>query len=61
MYSTIGGGDTNTISANYSVIPGGSNNVIEAGADYSFAAGSETKAKHPGSFLWSDWDKDKYE
>jgi hypothetical protein len=53
-YSTIGGGDGNNVqaSAQSSVIPGGSGNVV--GGSESFAAGASAFATNNNSFVWSD-------
>lgn len=48
----IGGGDANTITANYGMVVGGYSNKVTAA--YSLAAGSRAQATHPGSFVWSD-------
>jgi hypothetical protein len=53
-YSTIAGGYNNTIDAEYGTIPGGSDNSISVGADYSFASGKGAIAAHEGSFVWKD-------
>lgn len=45
---TVGGGEKNNASGPYSTIPGGYHN--DARGRYSFAAGSNAKANHPGSF-----------
>jgi len=54
--STVGGGFGNSAAANYSTIPGGLFNTINAGADFSFAAGYDAdvvNAAHDNSFVWS--------
>ncbi len=51
--SFVGGGKDNETRGNYSVVPGGYKNV--ASGHYSFAAGHEAKARHIGSFVWSDY------
>ncbi len=51
-YGVIGGGQGNTLSGRAATIPGGENN--RATGDYSFAAGKNAHASHPGSFVWSD-------
>ena len=50
--AVIGGGKSNVVKGSYAVVPGGTNNL--AGADYSFAAGRQAKAIHPGAFVWAD-------
>lgn len=51
-WSTIGGGVGNTVSGLTSTVPGGFHN--EAHGSHSFAAGSEARAYHDGSFVWAD-------
>lgn len=50
--SVVAGGDRNTSSGNQSTVSGGYYNA--ARGDYSMAAGSNAKARHEGSFVWSD-------
>jgi len=49
--ATVGGGYDNTASANAATVPGGASNI--ASGAYSFAAGAQAQATHPGSFVWS--------
>jgi hypothetical protein len=49
--ATVGGG-FNNIAVSYATVPGGRNN--EARAAYSFAAGRDALANHPGAFVWAD-------
>lgn len=51
--STVSGGSSNIASGQFATIPGGSNNT--ASGDYSFAAGYQAIAQHPGSFVWADF------
>ena len=66
-FATLGGGDANTGSGYaatvgggafdqatnvFATVPGGFGNV--AGGQYSFAAGQQAQALHPGSFVWAD-------
>jgi hypothetical protein len=51
---TVAGGRRNYAQGYYSTIPGGFWNT--AAADYSFAAGFNAKANHPGAFVWSDFN-----
>jgi hypothetical protein len=52
--SAIGGGIYNIISnsAHYATIPGGESNLVSG--HYSLAAGLQSTANYPGSFVWSD-------
>jgi hypothetical protein len=50
--ATVGGGQNNTASGDYSTVPGGSRNT--AGGAGSFAAGRSATASHDGSFVWGD-------
>jgi len=50
--SVIGGGTYNIVSNFYATVSGGQSNV--AGGDFSFAAGRQAKALHPGAFVWAD-------
>jgi len=51
--SSIGGGEQNGIySADYAVIPGGYDNLVQG--DYGFAAGRRASADHEGAFVWAD-------
>ncbi|MDX1746469.1 MAG: hypothetical protein R3324_11075, partial [Halobacteriales archaeon] len=52
LYATVSGGNNNTASEFVATVAGGSNNT--ASGRYSFAAGSEAKARHRGSFVWND-------
>ncbi len=49
--ATVGGGNLNTASGAGATVGGGWGNI--ASGNYSFAAGSQGKATHPGSFVWS--------
>jgi len=51
-YSAVGGGRENVASGYYSAIPGGYGST--ASASFSFAAGSNARAEHSGSFVWGD-------
>ena len=51
-YATVGGGQNNTASGSHATVPGGGDNT--AAGEYSFAAGSQAKANHVGSFVWAD-------
>ena len=48
---TIGGGENNTITGTEGCVPGGLSNGAGANA---FAAGTQAKANHQGSFVWAD-------
>lgn len=50
--ATVGGGYANSATGNWSTIPGGYLNAANGIA--SFAAGSQAKARHNGTFVWSD-------
>ncbi|MFV1979788.1 MAG: tail fiber domain-containing protein [Rhodothermia bacterium] len=50
--ATVGGGNGNSASGLLSTVPGGSANA--ARGDNSFAAGYHARARHHGSFVWSD-------
>ncbi len=50
--STVGGGQNDTASGIYATVPGGIENVASASA--SFAAGARAKARHSGTFVWSE-------
>jgi hypothetical protein len=52
-YATVGGGQSNAASGQYATVPGGRSN--EAVGDYSFAAGRQAKANHQGAFVWADY------
>ena len=65
--ATVGGGNANTASGQDAVVSGGKNNMAtadnstvpgglmnEATGLYSFAAGRQAKANHPGAFVWAD-------
>jgi hypothetical protein len=49
---TVGGGYYNTAFGGSACVPGGAHNT--AGGTFSFAAGSQTNAQHPGVFVWGD-------
>lgn len=51
-FSTVGGGRSNKATKEAATVPGGSHN--EANGRFSFAAGRQAKANHPGSFVWAD-------
>ena len=51
-YATVGGGLNNGASGYAATAPGGSENI--ALGDYSFAAGRNANANHPGSFVFAD-------
>ncbi len=51
--ATVAGGFKNEATGKYATVPGGLEN--SAAGDYSFAAGNRAKAKHAGSFVWSDY------
>jgi hypothetical protein len=51
-YSTVGGGILNVASGLYATVPGGAGNVAQG--ELSFAAGTNAKATHTGSFVWAD-------
>jgi len=50
--STISGGSGNISGGNSATVPGGFGNV--AFGNYSFAAGRQAHAVHPGAFVWAD-------
>lgn len=50
--SFIGGGGGNSAAGTASAVPGGELN--EAAEDYTFAAGQNAHALHPGTFVWAD-------
>ncbi len=50
--ATVSGGRENLASGWRSTIPGGHANATAG--DYSFAAGRQAKALHPGAFVWGD-------
>jgi trimeric autotransporter adhesin len=50
--SCIGGGAGNRSVGDYSIIPGGYNCTSQG--NFSFAAGTQAKANHLGSFVWAD-------
>jgi len=52
-FATVAGGRNNDIAANaaYATIPGGENNIA---TNRAFAAGSNARALHSGSFVWAD-------
>jgi len=51
-YSTILGGNNNTISSDYATILGGNNNTISG--DYSVAMGQDITIEHSGTIVFSD-------
>jgi hypothetical protein len=51
-YATVSGGAFNMATGNGSMVPGGYLNL--AAGLYSFAAGQQAKALHPGTFVWAD-------
>ena len=52
-HGIVVGGSYNTVTGDYGVIPGG--NYNEVSGLFGFAAGLKAKAKHQGSFVWSDF------
>jgi hypothetical protein len=52
QYATVSGGFGNTASGQNAMVPGGGNNVAQGA--YSFAAGTDARANHLGSFVWAD-------
>ncbi|MCC6962019.1 MAG: tail fiber domain-containing protein [candidate division Zixibacteria bacterium] len=50
--AVVCGGESDTASAAFAVVPGGRDNV--AAGRYSFAGGFGAKARHLGTFVWSD-------
>lgn len=50
--ATIAGGTHNSTEGERATVPGGQYNF--AGGDFSFAAGSNAKAEHNGTFVWAD-------
>jgi hypothetical protein len=52
IFAAMGGGFYNNASGEGATVPGGKNNV--AAGVLSFAAGSQAKALHQGSFVWAD-------
>jgi hypothetical protein len=52
LESTIGGGSYNSATGTHATVPGGYDN--QAGAQDSFAAGYDAKARNAGAFVWSD-------
>jgi trimeric autotransporter adhesin len=50
--ATVAGGYNNVASGYNATVPGGFQNY--AAGDYSFAAGQQAQALHPGAFVWSD-------
>jgi hypothetical protein len=50
-FAAVGGGNFNIASGLYSVVPGGYNN--SATGTTSFAAGSQARANHSGTFVWN--------
>jgi hypothetical protein len=66
-FAAVGGGRDNTASGRWSVVAGGQENIAGgqhatiaggyqniATGDFSFAAGSQAKANHEGTFVWAD-------
>ena len=53
-YATVGGGVLNTAGGNKATVPGGEGN--SAIGENSFAAGTQAKANHNGSFVWGDFN-----
>jgi len=51
-FAAVGGGFNNSAGGYAAVVPGGYNNT--ASGQYSFAAGQNAQASHPGSFVWAD-------
>jgi hypothetical protein len=51
-YATIAGGRSNNSGGTYATVPGGYLN--SAAGQSSFAAGTQAKANHQGSFVWAD-------
>lgn len=51
-WATVGGGHWNTSSGSTATVPGGRLNT--AGGARSFAAGTQAKALHDGTFVWGD-------
>jgi hypothetical protein len=51
-WATVSGGNGNSASGSGSIVPGGYMNL--AGGNYSFAAGQQAHAIHPGAFVWAD-------
>lgn len=56
--AAIGGGENNRVQGAYGTVPGGINNIAVRNA---FAAGSNAKARHPGTFVWSDTQSGNFE
>jgi hypothetical protein len=67
VHSTVAGGDGNIASNSWATVGGGGGNVASgyaatvpggaectAAGDYSFAAGTQAKANHTGTFVWAD-------
>jgi len=50
--AAVGGGSSSSATGRYATIPGGYLNA--AGGTGSFAAGTQAKARHNGTFVWSD-------
>jgi hypothetical protein len=50
--ATAAGGSGNVAVGQYSTVPGGYSN--RAGGEFSFAAGTQAKANHTGTFVWAD-------
>jgi len=51
-FATVGGGGGNVASGYAATVPGGAE--CTASGDYSFAAGTQAKAIHRGTFVWAD-------
>ena len=58
-YATVGGGMSNIASGEYATVPGGEQNT--AAGNNSFAAGTQAKASHDGSFVWGDKTAEDFE
>ena len=52
LAAAIGGGVQNSAAGGAATVPGGYQNAADA--DYTFAAGRRSKAKHTGTFVWGD-------
>jgi hypothetical protein len=60
-HASVGGGNNNFASGNFSTIPGGFSNATDA--DQSFAAGTRAKifTAHTGTFAWADSENANFE
>ncbi len=56
LAGAVGGGSGNVVDGKFATIPGGSGNFA---TDDAFAAGSNAKARHDGTFVWADSQGDK--